>query len=270
MKKSTRVIFLFISLTVVAFGQKPKSQEEVDMLLAIQNAVDPAAQVDAVHALLITFKNTEFKEWANLVAMTAYSKLNDFENMLLYGEETLKHNPENVDVLTILAYAIGTRTKEFDFDKEEKLTKAEDFARRALRVIPTMEKPNPDMLDEDWLKLTNNLTSNAHDALGLSAFLRKDYAAAEQAFKTSIAAASTENPTTFYHLARTLRATSRNDEAMELVDKSIALGGVMVGDSDLAKTLKANLIKDKARAMFNFGSKPTPKPKPSATETPVE
>ena len=266
MRKLTLITFLLLSLTVAGFGQKPKSQEELDMLLAVKDAMDPTAQVEAVHALLVTFKNTEFKEWANLVAMTAYSKLNDFENMLLYGEETLAHNPDNVDVLTILAYAIPTRTKEFDFDKEEKLTKAEGFARRALHVIPTMEKTNPELPDEEWISLRNDLVASSQDALGLIAFLRGDYEAAEQAYRISIEMASTENPTTFYHFARTLRQTGSNDDVLTMVEKSIALGGVIVGDKDLAKTLKAEIIRDKARAMFNFGSKP----KPPTTKTPVE
>ena len=163
-------------------------------------------KVAAIHSLLVTFKNTPFKEWANQTAMTAYRDLNDFENMIIYGEETLTINPENVDALTTLAYAIPTQIREFDVDKREKLTQAKDYAHRALRTIPTLEKPQGVRLsDEEWLNDKKDMMASAHDALGLVAFMYKDFVAAERAFEKSIEVAHTPDATTFYHYARTLR-----------------------------------------------------------------
>ena len=270
MKMSVLVLSVGLLFAVLASGQKAKSQKELDILLEIQHATDPDLLVAAVHNLLFTFKNTEFKEWANQKAMTAYSQLNDFENMLIYGEETLAINPNNVDVLVKLAYAIPTRTKEFDFDKEEKLSKAEDFARKALRIIPIVEKPRPDLLDEEWLNVKSDLLAEAHNALALVAFHRKDFEAAEQALKRSIEIASSQNPTTFYHYARTLQKLDQNERALEMADKSIELGGVNAGGKDLAKNVKAQIIKLKAREMFNFKSKPATKQPPAARPVPKD
>src|SRR5690606_29059703 len=93
--------------------------------------------------------------------------LNDFENMMIYGEETLKHNPDNIGVLLQLSYAIPTRTREFDLDKEEKLNKAEDFAKRAVTLVPNQEKPNPNLSDDEWLLAKKDFMSQAHISLGL-------------------------------------------------------------------------------------------------------
>ena len=255
MKTTVLLLSIGLTLTALGFAQKAKSQKELDILLEIQNTTDPNLQVTAVHKLLVTFKNTEFKEWANQIAMGAYSKLNDFENMLLYGEETLAINPTNIDVLTVLAYAIPTRTRAFDFDKEEKLNKAEDYARRALRLIPAAEKPRPDLLDEDWMKIRNGLLSNTHDALGLVAFMRNDLEAAQNSFEQSIAVSNSPNPTTLYHYARTLHQRGQVDQALENANKSIEYGGVLGGGGrDLAKSLKAQIVKAKAKEMFNFKS----------------
>ena len=271
MRNTLLAVLLSLGVAVSLWGQKAKSQKEYDALKAIEGAYDPDSQISAVHALLTTFKNTEFKEWANFMAMNAYSKKNDFENMLLYGEQTLAINPENAEVLTALAYAIPTRTKQFDLDKEAKLSKAEDFARRALRLIPTAEKPNPEVPDEQWLTVKKNLMSQAHDSLGLVAFMRRDFVAAEQAFQQSLQVASEQSALTFYHYANALKHSGQTDKALENAEKSIAAGGVPTGTRDLAKVLKAEIIKARAREMFKIKSKPksAPAAAPAVNAAPV-
>jgi hypothetical protein len=100
---------LLLTLTLVAaraagaFAQQaqpqPKSQAEVDAIMAVQNSQDPNERIAAAEKLLKDFKDTEFKEFANYMMMLSYQQLNDFENMLIFGDETLKHNPDNVGVL---------------------------------------------------------------------------------------------------------------------------------------------------------------------------
>ena len=262
MKTILRVAMI-LALCAPLFAQvanpRPKSQKEADALMAIQDATDPDVRIEAIHSLLTGFKNTQFKEYANLMMMISYQQKDDFEMMLLYGESTLEINPNNIDTLLSLGYAIPARTGQFDLDKEEKLAKAEDFAKRALLVIPTLENTNEDVTPEGWLVAKKNYMSQAHDSVGLVAMQRKDYAAAEGSFRQSLQVASEQGATTFYHLARTLRELDKNDEAMEMIDKAIAAGGVMTGSGqDLAKIVKAQLIKTKAAAMMK-------KSRPAAT-----
>ncbi len=265
MRNTLLAVLLSLGVAASLWGQKAKSKKEYDALMAIQDAIDLDSQIFAVHSLLTTFKNTEFKEWANFVAMNAYSKKNDFENMLLYGERTLAANPDNAEVLTALAYAIPTRTKQFDLDKDAKLSRAEDFARRALRLIPTLEKKDPNATDEHWLVVKQELMSQSHDALGLVAFRRQDFSASQQSFEQSLRVAPKPSALTLYHYANTLEQSGQTDKALETVEKSIAAGGVPVGTKDLAKSLKAEIIKARAREMF----KPKPKPKPAPAPVPA-
>ena len=257
---------LVLALCAPIFAQepRPKSQKEGEALMAIHDATDADMRIGAIHDLLTKFKNTEFKEYANFMMMMSYQQKDDFEMMMLYGEKTLEINPDNIDTLISLGYAIPARTGEFDLDKEEKLARAEDFAKRALLAIPTLENPNPDVTADEWLIAKKDYMSQAHDALGLVALLRKDLESAEKSLRQSLQVASSQGSTTFYHLARTLKLQNKNDEAMEMVDKSIAAGGVMTGSGqDLAKVLKAQLIKAKAAAMMN-------KSKPAAAVPEVE
>ena len=63
----TKTFFAIAAALGLAMGvwaqkqPKPKSQKEVDAIMAIQNAQDPDARVNAAEALLHNFADTEFK-----------------------------------------------------------------------------------------------------------------------------------------------------------------------------------------------------------------
>ena len=114
-------IVLALCAPIFAQGPQAKSQKELDALIEIESATDPDVRIGAIHNLLTNFKDTEFKEFANLMMMLSYQQKNDFEMMVLYGERTLELNPNSIDTLVSLSYAIPARTGEFDLDKDEKL-----------------------------------------------------------------------------------------------------------------------------------------------------
>jgi tetratricopeptide (TPR) repeat protein len=229
---------------------KPKSQKEVEAILAIQNATDADGRIQAAENLITKFADTEFKEFALQMETLSYQQKNDFENMLIAGERTLEVNPDNVVVLVTLAQAIPQRTREHDLDKEEKLGKAEKYAKRAQTLIPNWNKPNPQISDEDWTGTKKNLMSQTNEALGLIAVARKNFPAAEQAFKQAVEVAPQPEPFTLYRLASVYETEQKYDDAIAVLDKAIAAGGVKVGGRDLAAELKTRIAgkKDKAGA----------------------
>jgi tetratricopeptide (TPR) repeat protein len=240
----------------------PKSQKELDAILAIQNAPDAAARVKAAEDLLVNFADTEFKEFALQMQTFSYQELNDFDKMMISGERALEINPDNVAVLVAMAQAIPQRTREHDLDKDEKLGKAEKFARKAQALIPNLTKFNPQITDEQWAGYKRGAMSQSHEALGLIFFTRKDYAGAEKSFKTAVEVSPQPDPATFYRLAMTYSVQNKFDEAIQALDQSIANGGLKVGDKDLAAEQKAAVMKAKAAAS---AAKP---PAPAATPAP--
>ena len=244
-----------LTLSVALWAQKqpqPKSQKEVEAIMAIQNAADPEARIKAAENLITKFADTEFKEFALQMETISYQQNNDFENMVIAGERTLEVNPDNVVVLITLAQAIPQRTKEFDLDKEEKLGKAEKFAKKAQTLIPNLAKFNPQISDEEWAGYKKSAMSQAHEALGMVSFTRKNYAAAEQSFKSAVDVSPQADATTLYRLAMAYSAQNKYDDAIGALDKAIAAGGVQVGGKDLAAEQKATVMKAKAAG----GSKP--------------
>jgi tetratricopeptide (TPR) repeat protein len=246
MKSFVAVAVVCLVLGAALPGQQPKSQKEVDALMAMQAAQTPDERIQAAEKLLTDFKDTEFKETANFMIMLAYQQKNDFENMLLYGERTLGINADNVGTLISLANAIPMRTREFDLDKDEKLAKAEDFAKRALVLIPNLAKPNPDMLDDQWLMAKKDFMASAYESLGLVAMKRRSFPAAEEHFRKSLEVSAEQTAAGFYYLGQSLKEQGKADEAINALDQAIAHGDFKLGDGrPAAATMKAEIQKAK-------------------------
>lgn len=242
MKRFAFFATLCLLVALPLLGQQPKSQEELDALLAMQKAPTPDAKIEAAKNFLTDFKDTDFKEFANYILMLAYQQKNDFENMLLYGERTLSINPDNVGTLISLANAIPMRTREYDLDKDEKLAKAEDFAKRSLALIPNLAKPNPDMPDDQWLLAKKDFMASAHESIGLVAMKRENYGVAEENFRKSLDVSAEQTAATFFYLGQALKEQGKNEEAISALDQSIERGDFKMGDGrPAAATLKAEL-----------------------------
>jgi tetratricopeptide (TPR) repeat protein len=242
MKQFVLFVAVCLALSLPLLGQQPKSQEEVDALMAVQNAQTPDARIQAAEKLLRDFKDTEFKEFVNYSLMLGYQEKNDFENMLLYGERTLEANPDNVGTMLALANAIPMRTREFDLDRDEKLAKAEDFAKRALTLVPNLEKPNPDLLDDQWLMAKKDFMSSAYESLGLVSMKRKAFDSAEEHFRKGLEMSPQQTAAGFFYLGQALNSQGKNEEAISALDQAIARGDLKLGDgSGAAAALKAQI-----------------------------
>ena len=226
-----RFLRAFTALAVAGalFGQsastkqpKPKSQKEAEAYNAMVTApdADADARIAAAENLLTKFADTEFKALALYIATEGYQRKNDFEKMVIYGERALEADPKMYAVMLILAPAYASKTKEFDFDKDEKLSKAEKFANEGIALVKTAAKPaNSAISDEQWSAIRNDFMSRGHEALGMTAMARKKYDAAGVAYKEALTLQPTPDPTTMLRLASALNQLGKWDEAMPLLDK---------------------------------------------------
>lgn len=225
-------------------GPQAKSQEEVNGLNLCMAAPDHDSRIEFCEQFLADFQKTEFKEAAYQLIFGAYQEKNDFENVLIYGEKTLEVNPDNAYVLVTMGWVIPLRTRQFDLDKDEKLSQAEGYAKRALGIVPTLPPPNPSVTEDDWLLAKKDLMSQAHEALGTIALKRRDYVQAEKAYRQSLAVSTKQTGTMFYQIAEALKGQKKYDEALSMLDQSIARGGrKLPNGKDAAEAMKAELTK---------------------------
>lgn len=235
-----KVLILFLASLVCAAGllaQAPqfKSQEEFDAFMAVQNATTVDGRASAAADFLSKYPKSEAVTLAAYMAMLSYQQLNNFDSMLLYGEMLLMGNPApgmKAGTLISLANAIPSRTREFDLDKEEKLSKAEDYAKEAMGVIPVLEKMDPNMSDDDWLATKMEFMSQCHEALGQVYLKREDFPAAEESMRKALEMAPSPVPFTYYNLALALSKQGKDAEAAEMAGLCSAGGGVMTGAGD--------------------------------------
>ena len=229
------------------YAQMPqfKSQEAFDAFMLVQGAVTPEQRAGAGVDFIAQFPKSEAVGLASYMVMLSYQQMNDFDNMLLYGEMVLDSNPApgvRTGTLISLANAIPTRTREFDLDKEEKLNKAEDFAKQAMNLIPTIPKMDPNLTDDQWLETKMDFMSQCHEAIGSVMIKRRDYPAAEVSMRRALELSPNPAPYTMYQLSTSLSKQGKNEEAAELADRCTDGGGFPAsGASDLCAELKRSL-----------------------------
>ncbi len=212
-----------------------KSQEEYDALQKLGDpSLTPDQKISLAEEFLQKFKDSELKGFAYRKEMEAYQQKNDFPKMREFGEKILEEDPDDAISLILLASAIPERTRDTDLDKEQKLSQAEDYAKRALVSIDKLEKPSPQMSDADWDKVRNDARAQSHAAIGLVALQRKQFPAAEEAFKKAVELQNQKDPIVYWRLGLTYEFSKKYEEARDALKQSVALGGVKIGTRDVA------------------------------------
>ena len=219
-----------------------KSKEEMEAIQAIMNALDPKSRIEAADKLVADFPDSEWKSFALQMATISYQQLNDFENMMVYGERALEVDPDNIFVLLALANGLAQKTREFDLDKEEKLRRATELANHAIEVLKTAPRPNPRITDEQWEAAKNDFRAQAYEALGMVAMVRKDFAKAVEQFKKAIDVGTTPNAGTKVRLAAALTGAGNYNEAIVTLDD-------VLGDPQLNPVIRRIAEAERARAV---------------------
>lgn len=259
----TRIVLSFALVAGIALGQaqpKPKSQKELEAIQAMFNAQDPDSRIAAAEVLLTKFADTEFKAIALQVAAASAQQKNDFEKMVVYSERTLEADPKNYPAMLMLANGIAQRTREFDLDKEEKLTRAEKYANSALELVKAAAKPRPDLPDADWEAAKQSYMAQGYEALGLAAMVRKKYDAAATQFQAALTASP--EASTMVRLAAAYNAAKKPDQAIATLDKLNAT-------PDLHPSIKAVATQERNAAVKMKGGAAATPAAPAAPATPA-
>jgi tetratricopeptide (TPR) repeat protein len=244
--KTKFVWVVLVALPAVVMAQKPKSKKEQDAVLAVQNAQAPDDRIAAVEALIQKFADTEFKSWALNRAAEAAEQKRDSAKAQFYAEQALAADAKDYEAMLLLSAEIATHTREFDLDKDEKLTKADKYAKDALVLIPTAVKPNPQVTDAQWDAFKKDKMALAHESMGTAAMVRKKYDSAIQEYKTAVETAADQEPATYVRLANAYNEAGKSDDAIAAIDKVLAMPDLNPQVKQVAQSEKARAEKAKA------------------------
>jgi tetratricopeptide (TPR) repeat protein len=244
---------------------KPKSQAEVTALQAMFGATDPDAQIAAANTVLEKFADTEFKSIALFMIASDYQRKGDFPKAVTYGERALEADPKNYQAMLVVSSEYAQNTHDTDFDRDDKLKKADKYATDAIAALKTAGKPNPNLTDAAWDGAKKDMVASADEILGQSAMVRKKPDVAATYFQAAIDNAVTKTPSTYVRLAQADNALGKYDDAIAAAEKGM-------NAPDAPASVKQFAQAERARAMQakSGGAKPAAPPATPATPAPPQ
>ena len=224
MKKVFAAMALLGMGTVLLNAQpKPPAPEELKALQEIANAKTVEARVAAVDSFVTSFPKSEYRNFALTMAAEAYEAGGNPTKAIIYYQQALEANPKDYNAMLMLAAETARTTREFDLDKEEKLSKAEKYAKDGMALIPSATKPNPQVTDAQWEALKKDDAARGHEALGMIAVARKKYDDAAGQFKQATETAAEPQPATFIRMGGAYTDAGKPDQAIAALDKVLAM-----------------------------------------------
>lgn len=236
------------------WAQKPKSKGEIAAIQAVQAAKTPDEQIAAIENVLTKYADTEFKTVLLQMAMQVEEQKGDFAQTVFYAERLLEADPKNVFALDTLASETARHTREFDLDKEDKLAKVDKWAKAALEAAPNAPKPRPDIPDAQWDSAKKDMQSQAYEAMGMAASLRKKNDDAITDYKQALSVAGTQDPATWLRLGQVYLDANKLDEATDAFDKALSSPNASPQVKSIAQAKKDETNKRKAGAKPPGGS----------------
>ena len=232
-----------------AKGPAPKSKGEVEALQALQAAAnDPDKTIAACENLITKFADTDYKAIALFMEADAYQRKGDLDHMVIFAERTLEADPKEFRAMLLLSNYYATHTRENDLDREEKLGKAEKLANQVIEMMKTMPKPNLQITDEQWAEARKDTAAEGYNSIGIANLTRKKYDVAAAAFKSASDTNSRPEPAYMVRQASALQSGGKNDEAVALCDKVIAIPDVHPQVKNVATAIRNAAIKAGGKA----------------------
>jgi tetratricopeptide (TPR) repeat protein len=190
--------------------------------LASQNG-DPATRIQLGEDFIAKFPTSHYLPWIYPVLTSSYFATGNTDKMFTAGERAIQLDPQNADVMSLLAMAISRRVKPTTPDGAQQLQTAETYAHRAIEIIPTMTKPDA-VDDATFEKAKNDKLALAHSGLGLIDMNNNKFEDARTELTQAVQLAATPDPVDYYLLGNADAQASYMNGAIAAYDKCAASG----------------------------------------------
>ncbi len=185
-----------------------------------------ARQIQLGEEFLKKYPDSLYRESVYSRLAGAYLSAGEIDKMLAAGEKALELNKDDVDVLALMALVIPRRVNPAALDGNQKLQRAETYAKRTIELLAALPKP-PNLTDEDFAKVKNAKLSMCHSGLGFVYFHRQNYADSVTEFEQAAQLASPPDPVDLFLLGLVLNETKRFADAAAAFGRCSDLGGPM-------------------------------------------
>jgi tetratricopeptide (TPR) repeat protein len=144
----------------------------------------------------------------------AYQSMGDEANFRKWGENTLKHDANNLQILVEMSNS---------YWKANDLTRAGDYGTKGLAAASKATKPQG-QTDAQWTAQLNQVRGFCHRAVGEKSYIAKDMAAAQQHFEESLKF-DVKNDFAHYRLGLIYWGAGKTDAAILALAKASVLNG---------------------------------------------
>jgi tetratricopeptide (TPR) repeat protein len=200
----------------VSFGGQANSPEEFDAYLLVLKETKPEQIIAASSDFMRRWPKSEMIAQILELQSEAYVSLEDPKNAILSGEKALAAAPNNLAVLTNLAYTIANSTSD-----PQQLARAEHYARQVLDLSQTIVIPKK-IPPQEWQETRSHLTSTAHAALGVIAYKRGNSLEAIRELEAAVALERSSNPALYYRLGLLYETTGNKLKTIEMLRRAAA------------------------------------------------
>jgi tetratricopeptide (TPR) repeat protein len=208
------LVFVVTGLPQSPAAGQANSPEEFDEYLVVLLKTMPKEIISAAGDFEHLWPRSELLAQVLELKLEAYRSIGDPVNAILAGERALKAAPDNLLVLTNIAYIIASSTND-----RQQLARAERYARRELELSTKIRIPKRISLKE-WDEMQGRQNSTAHATLGLVAYKRGDTAGAIKEFETAVKLAPA--PAHYYRLGILYRTSGNESAAIEMLRRAAA------------------------------------------------
>jgi len=200
-----------------------KAEEEAYKALYAARTGSPATQIQLAEDFVAKYPQSHYLMGVYSQLTTAYFAEGQEDKMFVAGTKAIELNPDNVDVLALLAMAMPRRVKATTPDAQQQYQKAETYARHAIELIPNLTKPDT-VDDATFEKAKNDKLSMAHSGLGLIDIQHQKYEDARTELTQAVHLSSTPDPVDYYLLGNADVQTSYYNDAVAAYEKCSASG----------------------------------------------
>jgi tetratricopeptide (TPR) repeat protein len=201
------------------------SKEEEAAYKVVYDArnADQKHLIDVGEAFLVKYPMSVYVGAVYASLTSAYLATGQEDKFLVAGNKTLEINPDNVDVLPLMAMAIPRRVNSKTTDAPQQLQKALTFGRHGVELLNSMPKP-ADIDDVTFQKVKNDKLAMCHSGIGVADFQMGKYPDSITELSQSVQLASVPDPVDYYLLGKANEATNHFTDAIAAYNKCAATG----------------------------------------------
>jgi hypothetical protein len=222
-----------------------KDEEKAYKAFLTSRSGPPDAQIKLGEDFVAKYPQSRYSAGVYGTLTNLYFGANQVDKMSAAGAKALELNPDNVDVLSLLAMTIPRRISASAPDYTQQLQKAETYGHHAIELIPNLPKP-PDMDDASFQKAKNEKLSLAHSGLGLIDIKHSKFEDARTELMLAVQLESSPDPVDYYLLGNADSASNYFNDAAAAYEKCSTSG-------PLTTQCKAGMDKAKTDATTKLG-----------------